>query len=333
MAKWTVTLSKIAWTITRWTAPVVRLLCSGGFQSLFVLPPFWVVVLPFPVWMLSWLFRPVERLDRLSGMWRNAATLVILAVSFLAVNAAPAWVPITVLVTLAPRFVRTGWNWFCWSVHVMWALLLLALACASIRETGTLEWFTLGFATSWKVCLVALVAVLGVGHFVLKFAFDFVSITWSLIGALLYNMLTSPVFENLRLVWWAIRNVVVLGVQIVYSFLSKGMVRAVDCLRVVRVCDLWSVVAPVVPVVAGIDATVLLPPVTGEAAPVLETEAVDAPVVSEVPAKQARTKPKVPKKGIVQPKPSSRRIRPAPKNQVADPPLRRSERIAKRGGK
>jgi hypothetical protein len=336
MAKWTVTLYKIGWKIASWTAPVVRLVCSfsGGFQSLFVLPPLWVLVLPYPIWMLSWLFRPVERLDRLSGVWRNAATLVILGVSFLAVKAAPAWVTIAVLVTLAPRFVHTGWNWFCCTVKVMWALLLLALACASIRETGTLEWFTLGFATSWKVCLFASVAVWGVGHFVLKFAFDLVSITWSLIVGILYNMLTSPVFENLRLVWWAIRNVVVLVLCGAPLAVAKGMVQAVSCLRVVRVRDVGcSVVAPAVPVAACSEATALQPETTVEAAPVLETEAVDAPVVSEVPAKQTRTKPKVPKKGIVQSKPSSRRIRPAPKSQTACPPLRRSKRIAKRAEK
>jgi hypothetical protein len=143
----TVTLSKITMTILRWTAPVVRLVCSGGFQSFFVVPHFWVWVLPLPVGILAVLsLRPVERLDRLSGMWRHAATLIILAVSLTAVKVAPAWVPIAVVLTLAPRFVRTGWTWFCWTVHVMWALLLLGLACASIRESGTLDWFTLGFA-------------------------------------------------------------------------------------------------------------------------------------------------------------------------------------------
>jgi hypothetical protein len=53
--------------------------------------------------------------------------------------------------------------------------------------------------------------------------------------------------------------------------------------------------------------------------------------LSEIPV-QAGMKPKVPK-GYVQPKPRSRRVRPAQEPQVVHPPLRRSERIAKRGGR
>jgi hypothetical protein len=64
--------------------------------------------------------------------------------------------------------------------------------------------------------------------------------------------------------------------------------------------DSGSVVAPVVPV-ACTELMVQLP-ATVEAAPVLETEAANAPVVSEIPAKQARTKSKVPKKGVIQTK-------------------------------
>jgi hypothetical protein len=62
----------------------------------------------------------------------------------------------------------------------------------------------------------------------------------------------------------------------------------------------------------------------------LEIEAVHATVVSEVLVKQARVKPNVPEGGLVQPKPSNRRIRPTPKTQIVNAPLRRSDRIAKR---
>jgi hypothetical protein len=95
----------------------------------------------------------------------------------------------------------------------------------------------------------------------------------------------------------------------------------------VRVRDLGSEVAPVVPGRAARKKATVLPPVTTvKAAPAVEIEAVRAPVA--IPAK-ARTKPNV-SKGLVQPIASSRRVRPAPKPQIVRAPVRRSDRIAKR---
>jgi hypothetical protein len=152
------------------------------------------------------------------------------------------------------------------------------------------------------------------------------------------NALTFSIFASLRLVWWAIRNVLALVCKAVVAACraavagATGAVKVVVCLSkgmvsAVRVRHLGSVVVAPVPVACN-EATVLQQPVAVEAAPALEIEAVHASIVSEVPAK-ARTKPKVPK-GVVQPKPSSRRVRPAPKPQIVSAPLRRSKRIAER---
>jgi hypothetical protein len=176
-------------------------------------------------------------------------------------------------------------------------------------------------------------------------------------GEWAFNALTFSIFASLRLVWWAIRNVLALVCMAVVAVCrnvlalvcmaivaacraavagATGAVKVVVCLSngmlsAVRVRDLGSEVAPVVPERAARKETTVLPPVTiVEAAPALEIEAVHAPVASEVSVKQARAKPNVPKGGLVQPMPSSRRIRPSPKAQIVNAPLRRSKRIAKR---
>jgi DnaJ domain len=184
-------------------------------------------------------------------------------------------------------------------------------------------------------------------------------------GKWAFNALTFSIFASLRLVWWVIRKILTLVcmavVAVIFASLrlvwcairslvgmavvavcraavagATGAVKVVVCLSkgmqsAVRVRDLGSVVAPV-PVACN-EATVLRQPVAVEAAPALEIEAVHAPVVSEVPAKQARAKPMVPKGGVVPPKPSSRRVRPAPKPLIVNAPLRRSKRIAERNTK
>jgi hypothetical protein len=117
--------------------------------------------------------------------------------------------------------------------------------------------------------------------------------------------------------------------------------QAVGFLGAVRVGDLVSAVA-VAPAPAAIKAkaTVLLPVAVEDAAPAqvetevmqeVEVSTVNAAVVSEevVPVEAARTKSKVPKKDLVQPKPR-RRTRPAPESLVEP---RRSKRIADRGGR
>jgi DnaJ domain len=183
-------------------------------------------------------------------------------------------------------------------------------------------------------------------------------------GEWAFNALTFSILASLRLVWWAIRNVLALvrmsfvavifaSLRLVRSVLvlvcmavvavcrsavagATGAVKVVVCLSngmvsAVRVRDLGSEVAPVVPGRAARKEATVLPPVTTvDAAPALEIEAVHAPVASEVSVKQARAKPNVPKGGLVQPMPSSRRIRPTPKAQIVNAPLRRSKRIAKR---
>jgi hypothetical protein len=199
----------------------------------------------------------------------------------------------------------------------------LAAAWFGVREHSR-KWYS-------RLVHVGIRAVWGAGHGMLWLAFSAVSITWSYC-VVLYNALTFSLYENLRLVWWAICNILALVCMPLVAVCDAAAARVTGTQTVLRgmVRDSGSVVAPVVPV-ACTELMVHLP-ATVEAAPVLETEAANAPVLSKIPAKQARTKSKVPKKGAIQTK-RRRRIRLAPKSDIACPPLRRSERIAKRGGK
>jgi hypothetical protein len=173
------------------------------------------------------------------------------------------------------------------------------------------------------------------------------------------NTLTIPLVVYVQLAWWAMRNISALvwmalvavcgaarvagatgaakRVQTIGGSFYKSMMQAVGCLGAVRVVDLVSAVVAPALAACKVKATVLLPVAVEDAAPSVETEAmqevevstVHATVVSEeVPVEAARTKSKV-TKDVVQPRPR-RRTRPAPESQ-AEP--RRSKRIADRGGR
>jgi hypothetical protein len=292
-------------------------------------------------------FRPFERLERLSGVCRCAVAMVILMASFLAVWTAPTVVIQSSVVALVIRvllgLVRAGWDWIYSQAHKL-VDLLCGLTGVFLFVDGQLN----------MVMLSGLVCLWAGGRAILYVERLCLPISWVCVVEWAWNSLTFPLVMNLRLVWWAIRNVsalvwmavvAVLGAavagatantfQTICGDFYKGRVQTVGWLSAQRVYDL--VVSAVAPVPAASNEATVLQPVPVEAAPAVEIEVmqvevstVNDPVVSEVPVK-ARTKPKVPK-GLVQPK-SRRRIRPAPEARVESLPQRRSKRIADRGGR
>jgi hypothetical protein len=274
-------------------------------------------------------FRPFERLNRLSSVWRCAATMLILAASFLEV----------------------------WTAHEMSHQRSVHVGTLSMPKQFEILFVQIIASVASLVARVVFVMLWACGRGILFAARSCLPMTWSswlCVGERVWDVLTFPVLLKVRLVWWAKRNVVALVWMAVVAVCGaivagatgaakgvlticgsfKGMVQ----LSAVRVHDLVvsvvatvllsdavqaaptvSVVAPV-PAAAGDEATVLLSDAV-QAAPTAETEAVrqveesavNAPVVSEVPvkAKKARAKPKVPK-DLVRPRPR-RRTRSVPK--------------------
>jgi hypothetical protein len=178
--------------------------------------------------------RPIESLDQLSGFWRFMASLAILAVSFLAVWTAPAWVIISSIVALA---IRTGWDWIFWTMRRL-VDLLCGLACAQVFLAAELNMPMLGSVILLWASEHLILAVL------------------DRLGEWALNSLTFPLVVNLRLAWWAVRTVLALlwmavvavcgaavavvtgatnGVRAICSFFLKGCVRAVSYLSAVRV--------------------------------------------------------------------------------------------------
>jgi hypothetical protein len=316
----------------------------NGFQS-FVEP-----ALSFGPWLLPFLsllvgmcyvlgFRPFERLNGLSGIWRCAVAMINLVVSFLAVWTTPAVVikacVVALLIRVALGLARGAWHWIWWTLHrlvdLLGSLLFLGLF---VREEINMVTIT-GLIGLWAGCRKML--------YVARF---YLPMSWLCAAERACSSLTFPLVMNLRLVWWAIRNVLALvwmavvkvcGAAVVGATGAANTVQAI-CgsfkgmvpLSFVQVCDLVSVEAPVP--AAGEEATGL--PVAVEDAPAAETEGLqvelstaNAAVVSEIPVK-ARAKSKVPK-GLVQSK-SRRRARPTQESQVEP---RRSKRITDRKGR
>jgi hypothetical protein len=312
-------------------------------------------------------FRPFERLDRLSGVWRGAMAFIILVASFLAVWTVPTVVIQACVVVLLARVVvglsRAAWDWMWWTLHRLVDVLGGSAFLVLLVDQRHNDWKALsGMLMLWALVRWALYS-----------ARSYVPMSWLCATERACTSLTFPLFVCLRLVWWAVRNVWALvwlaivaicgaavagaigaakGVQTICGSF-KGMVQ----LSTVRVCDLVSaVVAPAVPIAASQEATMPLPvPVPAapavemKAMPEVEVSTANATVVSDevpvdmstantavvsdevVPVEASTAKSKVPK-SLVQPKPR-RRTCPAAKSKAECAPQRRSKRIADRGGR
>jgi hypothetical protein len=272
-------------------------LVVDGFQSVVsAVQPFGPWLLPFLSLLVGSLyllgFRPFKRLDGLSGVWRCAMAMVVLVAAFLTVWTVPAEVIKACAVALLVRGVlglaRAAWDWMWWTLHRLVDLLGCYLSVGLlVRKEINMVTMT-GLVGFWAGCR-------GMIHL----AHSYMPMSWLRTAEQACNSLTFPLVINLRLVWWAIRNVLALvwmavvavcgaavagatgtanAVQTICGSFYKGMVQTGVRLGAVRVVDLVSVVAPVA--AAGMEATVL-PPGAVEAAPMVETEvaAEAAPVV------------------------------------------------------
>jgi hypothetical protein len=346
-----------------------------GFHSIVAeVPPFGQCLLPFLSLLVGTLyllgFRPFERLDGLSGIWRCAMAMVVLVASFLAVWTVPAVAIKPCVVALLVRVVlglaRAAWDWMWWTLHRLVDLLGCYLGVGLLVRAEVNMVTMTGLLGFWAGC-----------RGIVYLAHSYLPMSWLRTAEQACNSLTFPLVINLRLVWWSIRNVFALlrmavvavcgaavagatgtanTVQTICGSFYKGMVQTVVRLSAVRVGDLVSVVAP--GAAASMEATVL-PPVAVEAAPVVETEvaaeaapvvetevavevdgAVETEVMQEVEAStvNAPVVRVVPVKARTKSKvpkgpvqpKSRRRARPAPESKVEP---RRSKRVADREGR
>jgi hypothetical protein len=208
-------------------------LVVDGFQS------FVTTVLPFGPWLLPFLsllvglfyvlgFRPVERLDGLSGISRCMAAMLILLVSFSAGWMAPTWMIGASVVTL---LLGTGWEWVKWTMHGL-VYLLYWWACVEAYLAGVLDLPTLAY----------LVICWSSGNALLSFLDLYFPWSWLCIGKWAWNSLTFSLVVGIRNVlasaWKAVVPVytdIANDVQAACSFFCSESDRAMSYLRAEQV--------------------------------------------------------------------------------------------------